>query len=188
MRNVIETTVAVLTFAIAALALAGITGCATTAQTTTATAADVVESQTPDTADLAEAGQELSADQVDELLARHDADGDGWAYVPARDVPPALGQGTSVVPNDQVEIAGTVVENSTDAVEVRLADGRRVRVTTLGDGSVAWHVVGVGVSTGRWQAPENAMLEYGRGVDSRGVTLSLPAPAVRQLERDLAAR
>lgn len=160
------------------------TGCATQAQITTATAADVVEADAP----TATSEVPVTDEEVIALLQEYDHDGDGWAYVPPADAAPALGNGTILVPNDEIDLEGTVVANDDDVIEVRLTDGRRVRVATLSDGSVAWHIVGTGVSTGLWRAPENSSLEYSRGVDSRGVSLSLPAPAVHALERDLAAR
>jgi len=91
----------------------------------------------------------------------------------------------AIVENDVVVLDGRVIEFGDGVVEVELLDGRRVRVASLENGDIAWHVVGAGVVTGLWSAPLNARVAYGCGVGDEGAALSLPEDAARQLERDL---
>ena len=163
-KHFAERIVAIISFGIALIVLGTLVGCAT--QVTPVTADDIsISDDTPAYADTPAAD---------------------YTYIPGDEV--ELGRGTSTVPNDEVTLEGEVVSQDDQHIEIRLLDDRRVRVSTLTDGSVAWHVVGrSGVLSGEWQAPENSILEYSRGVGGGGVFLSLPAAAADGLTRDIAA-
>ena len=143
---------------IVALITIALTGCASTAQIAPASAADVVVDAETATVETIAASE--STVELDEL---------------------------TVIENDIVVLDGSVIEFGDGVVEVELLDRRRVRVASLENGDVAWHIVADGVTTGLWQAPLNARVAYGCGIADGGAALSLPVDAARQLERDLAA-
>ncbi|MEA3248979.1 MAG: hypothetical protein U9Q03_01325 [Patescibacteria group bacterium] len=158
-----------------------VTGCATTAQVTSVTAADIPTS----TPVLVEAEQEITDQQVAELLAEYDDDGDGWAYVPPVGPRVIAGNAHLVVDSEEVEVEGRVVSRALTGETVRLADGRTVEVERLAGGSVRCSVDDVDCS---WAAPEGAAVDAGRQVVPEGLVLTLPEPVASSLRDALVQR
>jgi len=155
-------------------AFVSLTGCASSTQVATATAVDVA-----DTTD------DLTDQQVQELLAAHDTDSDGWAYIPPAGPRVIVGNAHLVFSSEEIRIEGRVVEVTYTSETVRLADGRTLRVERLAGGSVQCTV---GNTDCGWTAPRGAAIDSGRLVVPGGVILTLPEPAASSLRTALATR
>jgi len=162
------------------VAFVSLTGCAASTQVTPVTAV----ARIADPAALAESGVELTDQQVEQLLASYDGNGDGWAYVPPFGPRVVVGNAHLVYESQYVVLEGRVVARITGET-IRLTDGRVVTIERLAGGSVRCSVGNVDCS---WSAPRGAAIDSGRQMTPNGIMLQLPEPAATALRDAVASR